>query len=72
MENRLDVIAVGVCDEGRIIPGMIGPFARGAVVAPTGGNRRCVESFDLIAVFGLKREVRPARQVPLSGFTVLA
>jgi hypothetical protein len=46
MIDRLDIIAVGVEQEGRIIAWMIGPLARRAIVAPTRREARVVKTID--------------------------
>src|SRR5205823_217067 len=45
--DGLDVVAVGVEHVGGVVPGVIlGPLARGAVVAVAGGKRAAVELVD--------------------------
>jgi tetratricopeptide (TPR) repeat protein len=55
--DRLDIVAVGIEDEGGVIARMVGPFARGAIVGAAGGEGGLVEGVDRGAVFGLERQV---------------
>ena len=58
MEDGLDVVAVGVEHERTVVPGVIArALARRAVVAVPGGERRKVESVDLLAAPGGEGDV---------------
>ena len=60
MIDRLDIVPVGVEQEGRIIAGMIGPLARRAMIGAARRQPRLVKSIDHHAVRRLKRQmVRP-------------
>src|SRR4051812_42796032 len=76
MTHRLDIVAVGVEDEGRVIVGVIvGPQAGTAIISPASPKRRNMKGIDTGSVAGDDRyverycesafaadpEVRPAR-----------
>ena len=67
MEYRLDVVAVRVQRKGGVVARVVGPLARGAVVAPAMRQRRAVEGIHHLAVFRLEGEVVPPREVAISG-----
>ena len=60
MVDGLDVVAVGIEHESRVVAGVVSPLARAAVVAPAGGEGRVVEALHRVLVRGLEREVEPA------------
>src|ERR1700746_449475 len=58
MADGLDIVAVGVADEGAVIVLVImRPQARRAVVAPTRRDRRLVEGIDGGAVLGMESDM---------------
>ncbi len=67
MEYRLDVVAVRVQRKGGVVARVVGPLARGAVVAPAMRQRRAVEGIHHLAVFRLEGEVVPPREVAIGG-----
>ncbi len=62
MVYGLDVVAVGVEDVRRVVPRVIGPLARRAVVAASGSDRGLVEAVDRPAIGSLEREVEIGRR----------
>ena len=57
MEDRFDVVSVGVQHERGVIGRMVFSFARLAVVFTAGSNCGAMEDLHLISVTGLKRQV---------------
>ncbi len=63
MADRLDVVAVGIEDEGGVVAlVVVRPLAGRAVVASAGGERRVVEGLDGVAVRGGEGDVELALQ----------
>src|SRR5688500_11851107 len=60
MEDGLDIVAVGVEKEGRIIAGMVGALARRAVVPAACRQARLVKGVDGRPVLRLEGEVMTA------------
>ena len=67
--HGLDVVAVGVEHEGRVVAGVVVPLARRAVVGAAGGERGRVEAVDRLAVGRLEREVQTDRRLGPSSET---
>jgi hypothetical protein len=63
VEHRLDVVAVGVQQEGGIIARMIRTLSRRAVVLAAGRTPGLVEGLDHGPVLRLKGQMMPARQL---------
>src|ERR1700741_1397049 len=63
--DRLHVVAVRVPEEAGVVAGMVGPLARGAVVAAAGGEAGLVEGVDGGVVLGLEGEVHVGRRPAL-------
>jgi hypothetical protein len=62
--DGLDVVAVGVEDEGAVVAGVVDRAeSRGAVVRATGGNGRSVEGVDLLGVANAEGDVAPLTAV---------
>ena len=60
LKDGLDVVAVGVDDEGReVLPGVLGPQTRPAVVNPTVFDCSGVPASYRVCVRGAERNVRP-------------
>src|SRR5262245_54051173 len=55
--HRLDVVAVGIEDESRVVAGVVVALARGAVVPASVGHRGAVEGVDHRPVLRLERDV---------------
>ncbi len=55
--DRLHIVPVRIQQECRVVPGVIVPLARAAVVAAVGGGARLVEGVDRLPVLGLEGEV---------------
>ena len=62
MEDRLDVVPVGIEREGRVIARVVIAFSGSAVVNTAVGDGCCMEGRDRMAVLGLKREVHPGNR----------
>lgn len=62
MENGLDVVAIGVEHESRIVSGMISSLAGRTVVAPAMGQRRVMKGIHCRAVLRLESKVVPSCQ----------
>ena len=57
MVDGLDVVAVGVEHEGRVVGAVVGALARAAAVLAAGGERRGVEAIDRRAILRLEGEM---------------
>jgi hypothetical protein len=57
VEHGLDVVAIGIEGEGRVVAGMIGALSGAAIVAPAMGKGGLVEGVNAFPIFGLKREM---------------
>jgi hypothetical protein len=72
LEERLDVVPVGVDDEGGVVVGVVAlAQARGPVVAPPAGEGGGVEGVHRLGVRGNEGEVERAGRLPLDERQVL-
>jgi len=56
--DGLDVVSVGVQDKRSVVTaGVLGPQARGSIVASTSGERSCVERVDLLTSVSRERNM---------------
>ena len=68
MVNGLDVVPVGVEDEGTVVAGVVlGPLARPAVVAVARGDRGLVKAVDVVAFRDGEGHVEVLRRRPAVG-----
>src|SRR5581483_6768382 len=58
MRNRLDVVAIGIEDEGAVVAGMIKlAYARAAIVLSPRGNSSCKKRVDLSTILCAERKM---------------
>ena len=62
MVDDLDVVPIGIEDEGAVVPRVVAPLARRAVVAVTGCGELAVEGVDRGVVVRLERDVEVLRR----------
>ncbi len=72
MENRFNVITVGIDDECRVIAWMIRALAWRSIILATGGHYGPMEAIDSLPIFGLKGEVHTTRQNPPCRLAIFA
>ena len=65
VEDRLDVVPVGVERVGGVVAGVVGPLPGGAVVATAGGEGRFVKAVDGLAAARLEGEVEASGRLPV-------
>jgi hypothetical protein len=63
--DRLNIVAVWIQHEGGVVPWMIWPLARSAIVAAAIGQAGRVERLDCCGAIGLKRQMVAARKLTL-------
>jgi hypothetical protein len=61
--DGLDVVAVRIEHEGRVVPGMIAPLAGSAVILPASDKRRGVEALHGLPVGRLEGKMNARRQL---------
>jgi hypothetical protein len=59
MKHGLNVVAIWIQDERRVIPGMIRTLSRCAVVTTARAQRNLMKSFDSLTIRGLEGKVHP-------------
>lgn len=63
--NRLDIVPIRIQHERCVIPLVVRPFPRRAIVPPAMGHRGLVERIHHVPVMRLERQMQPPGQLPL-------
>ena len=60
--DRLDIVAVGIEQEGAVVARAVRAFTGRAIVTAAGGKTRAIEAIDGFAIRSLKRQVNLVRR----------